>query len=47
MDRADQKGRVSQRVNAVLLNTLIEKILIHEAAKDEFGTRNQDIDTNT
>ena len=33
-----------KELNAELLNTLIEKILIHEATKDEFGTRNQDIE---
>ncbi len=33
-----------KELNAELLNTLIEKILIHEAAKDEFGTRNQDFE---
>ena len=33
-----------KELKAALLNTLIEKILIHEAAKDEFGTRNQDIE---
>ncbi len=31
-------------LTAELLNTLIEKILIHEATKDEFGFREQEIE---
>ena len=33
-----------KELNAELLHTLIEKILIHKAVKDEFGTRNQDFE---
>jgi uncharacterized protein YjgD (DUF1641 family) len=32
------------QLDATLLNTLIEKILVHEAEKDEIGTRTQDVD---
>ena len=33
-----------KELNAELLNTLIEKILIHEATEGEFGGRDQEIE---
>ena len=32
------------QLDATILNTLIEKIVVHEAKKDEIGTRTQDVD---
>ena len=32
------------QLDATILNTLIEKIVVHEAEKDETGTRTQDVD---
>ncbi len=33
-----------ETLDATLLNTMIEKIVVHEAEKDETGTRTQDVD---
>ena len=44
MGRADQADRCSVELTAELLNTLIEKILVHEATEDDFGFRQQEIE---
>ena len=33
-----------KELDATLLNALIEKIVVHEAEKDEYGLRTQDVD---
>ena len=35
---------VPMELTAELLNTLIEKILVHEATEDDFGFRQQEIE---
>ena len=35
---------VPKELSAELLNTLIEKILVHEATEDDFGFRQQEIE---
>ena len=35
---------VPKELTAELLNTLIEKILVHEATEDDFGDRQQEIE---
>ena len=44
MDCLDERVRQSNRTTAELLNTLIEKILVHEAVKGEDGSREQEVE---
>ena len=44
MDCLDERVRQSNGTTAELLNTLIEKIVVHEAVKGEDGSREQEVE---
>ena len=44
MDCLDERVRQSNELTAELLNTLIEKIVVHEAVKGEDGSREQEVE---